>query len=384
MSTSLVAPLPVEESGFRDPSYVPEPLRPPMAACSQMVVDPLEKEASRKGFSKDIALNIEDLSSAVASKKNVDPEFLKILQHDIDTLHRVYDKGQIPHDSHVWSELHRMNVRLQEVATTMHGLAAVNHCSPPAASRPVPSPFGEDVSIPLVGKVEDPLTLCSDDSSPVNKGLQILHDEGYRVRRVRGNGHCLFSSIAAHLVTDERLAELRAKLPQLAEQGLLGAFDATSLIETCQQKLRDGVSVEALMQNERMYNDWVTFLRTIATNWWKKQIGQHGDPEVDLANAAREAMPKLRQKPSNPEVCALYLQSMASMSERRYGGVPEIFALGKALGVNINVIDAKKLGETASQEAMYTILPKVADLSEMWLLYRGSHFDPLYLAEQLQ
>jgi hypothetical protein len=383
----------MRDASFCDSSFVSEahPL-PPSHSCQ--AVDPWESEAMRDGFSKDIYQNLKDLSLAVASKKNVDPEFLKILQQDIDTLRRVYDKRTISHDSHVWSELYRMNVNLQQVAATMSALAADKHLSPASSSSDAASSasqapcssvpfFEEDISIPLVGKIEDPLNLRSDNECPVNKGLQILHDEGYCVRRVKGTGHCLFSSIATHLLMEERLTALLSKLPALKAQGLLGALDPKGCIDTCQQKIREGMPIEVLLQNEKIYDAWVMLLRTMASNWWHNEIRQHGgEREIHLAHAAREMMPELQQNPDDREVCAIYLRHMASMPEHRYGGAPEIFALKTILGIDIHTIDAKELGKTSSQADVYKILPRVMDLSGMWLLYAGSHFDPLYLAGQ--
>ena len=223
----------------------------------------------------------------------------------------------------------------------------------------------------------------SSDNASVNKGLQILHDGGYRVRRVRGNGQCLFSSIATLLLTEERLTALRSQLPNLKDRALYGDLDPLSLIDTCLQMLHDGVSVEALLQNPQTNDRWVNFLRTIATNWLHKEIIQNPECQVQLAQAAREAIPELRQNDNDREVCQIYLRRMASMTEPCYGGEPEIFALKSILGIDIHSIDVKTLGSLTSQAAVDSSLPQIADLSDIWLLYHGSHFDPLYLPEQI-
>jgi hypothetical protein len=290
-------------------------------------------------------------------------------------------KRGISHDSHVWSELYRMNMRLQEVAAKRFDLEHASRSSPSPSKAAHASSSLDDMFIPLVGQIDDPLSLPSQEGTSVHKGLQTLHDGGYHVRRVRGNGHCLFSSIAAHLITKERLAHLRELTEVLRLEQLLGSIDPLSPIRELEQKLDSGSSVETLLQNEQNYTACVVYLRTIATNWWRKEISANEERLVSLAHAAREAMPDLRRNSNDKQVCETYLRRMVSMTDCRYGGEPEIFALKNILGINICTIDLKDLGEASSKQALDRILPGEKDHAAIWLVYRGSHFDPLYLPE---
>lgn len=469
MTSPAVAPVPADGGAFCNSPCPPGP----KASVPAHLVDPWEAEVTREGFASDLRQNLKDLSKAVFQKKSVDLEFFNILQRDIDLLSKAYDAQHIAHDSHVWSELYRMNVRLQELAATMHEvskngllrtqgsthsaqhrapssvpprqpakapaaspahpghplrggslrrgahpnspiLTAVKHFVSPLnvyfqqlastarkisqnvlsgtqASTPSkdqviqPSTFVADNSVvPLVGKMASPMSVASDDDSPVNFGLSALQEKGYRVRRIRGNGHCLFSSIASHLLTQERLADVKHRLPAMKNQRLFGALDADGLIDTCQQKLREGVSVEQILHDDKTYLAWVQFLRTISVNWWRQSITDTPDLRYHLALAARESMTRLPSTLSDQEVCDRYLDSMMAMTEEpRYGGVPEMYALQEILGITINAIDANQVGCAKSQREVDSLLPKVADLSHMWLLYKGSHFGPLYLPEQV-
>lgn len=388
MSTSAVAQLPLGGELFPSSSFAAQaaPLSPQVESLepSHEERDSWENEVIRDGFARDIALNIKDLADTVASNKHIDNEFFDILQQDIDHLRSAYTKRDISPDSHVWSELYRMNIRLQEVAAKRYGWASASHAAPSSSLAAYTSSSLDDGFIPLVGKIDDPLSLLSEEGTPVSKGLQILHDGGYRVRRVRGNGHCLFSSIASHLVTKERLAHVRELVGHLRSEGLLGAIDPLPYIREFEQKLASGVSVETLLQNEQNYAASVVLLRTIAANWWRKEIAKNEERLVALAHDAREAMPDLRSNSDNKQVCETYLRRMVSMTECRYGGQPEIFALKNILGIDIRAVDLKDLGTESSKRAVDTILPTDGDRPGIWLVYHGSHFDPLYLPERVE
>jgi len=356
----------------------------PVSDPTQLQTDPWEKEAGREGFYKDLTLNVQDLLSSVSSGADIDPEFLRILQKDIDTLRHVYEIRKVSHQSSEWADLGKENGHLQEVAVRMKDLASKAGVGGSSTVSRASSPsFDEDEVFPLIGKIDDPLHLPCDYDHPAYKGLQILHDEKYAVRRVKGNGHCLFSSMAAHLITEARLSSLQTKLPLMKAQGWLGDIDPSGIIGDALRKIKEGASVESILQKDDVYKEWIVFLRTLATKWWEKQLGQEERRE-HLAHAAREVLPALKENENDKEVCMTYLRSMASMDEHKYGGEPEIFALQNILGINIHTIDAANLGKAGSQAEIDAILPKFADLSEIWLLYRSSHFDALYLSEQVK
>lgn len=388
MATPIVSPLPAEGSGFRDPSYSPESER---TAFLSRPSDPWEKEVLREGFAEDLEKNLEDLASGISVNRLVDAEFLTIFQKDIDMLARAYVRNHLALDSKECVELRRMNIRLQELAAMMQkvvndNLSRIRGKGSVQQSVQEASNFWSDNVVPLVGPFERPVTLASDNETPIiKKGLQTLDEGGYRVRRVRGNGHCLFSSIAALLLNDEHLSSIKRQLPGMKREGLLGSFDGERLINTCHERLQAGVSVEQLLQDEKIYYDWIKFLRLISVNWWKKNIQESVETRAELANAAREAMPVLRTKKDDQEVCDTYLKRMESLEaeEPRYGGFPEIHALENIFGIPIHTIYVKDVGEAALKNRTQTILPQIADLSHMWLLYRSSHFDPLYLPEQV-
>jgi hypothetical protein len=379
-----------DENLFRDSAHVPLDERRDVPVTPQVVSfsDPWETESMRDNFAKDIEENLKVLATSISCKKKIDPEFLKILQKDISMLSKAYDKRNVAHDSHVWSEVYRMNIRLQEAAARMHGLASDSLSGASSGTfegqcPQVSSLKDTDVVVPLVGAIDRPMVLASDTPCVANKGLQALQDRGYNIRKVRGNGHCLFSSMAAHLLTNERLVALKQRLLNMKEQGLLGSVDFEALINTCLQKLSSGSSVEGLLQDEQMYRSWVQLLRTISVNWWRKTIHEEAEDKVLFAHAARESLQELSPQLSDDEVCDMYLQKMELLSEAKYGGAPEMYALEKALGITLHMIDVKGLGRSESPEAIDAQLPKIANLADMWILYNGSHFDPLYLPEQV-
>ena len=192
---------------------------------------------------------------------------------------------------------------------------------------------------------------------------QVL-ESGYRVRRVRGNGHCLFSSIATHLMSTERLVALQKRLPGAEDQRIIGLSI---------QQLKEGKSVEAILQDEAMYASWVKLLRIRAVEWWGKKIHESGEKLEGLALAAREAIPELRDNSNDREVCDQYLRTMSAMVEIKYGGSPEIQALEGVLGMSIHPVDLKQIAELG----LSRVPPPSSADHDVWILYKGSHFDSL-------
>jgi hypothetical protein len=343
-----------------------------------------EKEVAGDHFHKDLQLNLRDFDSSVIAGRDVDREFIAILGRDLTLLRAHYQSHASDLNSHRLSELPEMDTTLKKISSQL-GKVRDGSVTGGKKGATVSADSPEDVHTPLVGAIGSPLDLRTGDKSPmaqrINAGLTLLEKDGFRVRRVRGNGHCLFSSVASQLLTVERLTALKAKVPALIAQGMIPPQnpDPMQMIDWWIEHVRAGDSVEKLFQDERVYNDWVLFLRRISTGYWRNLIKDDRTKDkavTALAPTAKHAMPTLR-KLSNLQACMQYLERMSTLSSAgvvEYGGPAEIEGLDHILGIRIKVADAVLLDDGKYWGEMFRIM----DPNDMWLLYQNNHYNALY------
>lgn len=235
-------------------------------------------------------------------------------------------------------------------------------------SVPIPSNMG----------VQKPLKSLSNQykMGAMKKGLESYNNE-FDYRSIRGDGHCLFRSIAASIaieinkISDNKKAkalifnhiEERIDLLQALDPELKNLWQKTKILLENLKGTEE--SLHEVMQNS---DEFVHFLRLLAC------ITLLGYPDLtNLDIAAEEA---------NPEQ---YLNAMKSMGGDNpvYGGHPEIVALAFILNRNINVLDPEIIGkelflnDKAPPPLVYPHNRFNTDAPgpTIWLLHRGMHYD---------
>jgi hypothetical protein len=241
------------------------------------------------------------------------------------------------------------------------------------------------------------VSLCTGPQVPIYWALKEIDDVGcWQVRRIRGDGHCLYGSVAAHLVTPGRLAALAEKIPQLQQQGLLEglSFNPQDLIAQC----RDSADSFALMRDQGVYIRWVELLRTINVNALRQGIlDDQETTERIIANEARTTLgdhwkelleekdlPPLRDDSSNHDIAQAYLRRMLDLDSPLYGDVQDTVRIGEALGISIKYVSvtdpaALDLTQLEGEQAAGVEYDRETDSfrDTFILLYRDKHFDAL-------
>ena len=255
--------------------------------------------------------------------------------------------------------------------------------------------LAESVVLPLVGALENPTVLCADMKHPskTDSGLIFLEKQGWMVRRVRGDGHCLFYSIASQLLEKNRLLALQENLADLRKKGLFEGlpFRPEALIAS---SLSSKKPIEEQLQNEQTCNSWVLLLRTMAVHCLQRKIDSGDRTLRNVADEIR-AMPHVEEtlssvgfedtRASDKEIVDQYKRRMVSMDRPVYGGTDEIVLLGDVLGLSIKYGNAEELSDPGqlnelrqAQEMGGVINDSGSLIDEIVLLYRGEHFDSLY------
>lgn len=283
-------------------------------------------------------------------------------------------------------------------------IAKLNAKLEPLADRMVDSAnkvFGPneafvDVEVPFMGKKSSFKELekeYQNGNGYIKKGLAVL-DEGYEFYRIRGDGHCLFRSVAAGVVRKLSLSD------EAFCQGVLSGLDALKKkyasnpyiseehfvrIRTILQKVAQDHSedfFEKTMSERETSEEMTEFLRRLACARNHARL----DNDVDFARALfAEA------SANDYDSVQDYLKDMADMSKKLSGGEPELQALAEALQIDLHILDAKGMGEYESRKDEYqndalleknthdkrerTIESSVPSIMTVDLLYRPGHYD---------
>ena len=181
-----------------------------LVAARRHSADPAWKEeVASRNFFKSIKLNIETFENTLAAGKEVDPGFVAILERDIVMLSQAHNPDT---EAHLCEELYGMGRRIHAAAMRRGQTGA--HPSSGKAT---------DVAELSVGPIVPLRSIGSSGAAAVDQGLRLLEERGFSVRRVRKDGNCLFSSIAAHLMTPEQMALLKNNVPALMQEGIVNA-----------------------------------------------------------------------------------------------------------------------------------------------------------------
>ncbi len=260
--------------------------------------------------------------------------------------------------------------------------------SQPAISSPLPRPSApplqsdtDDVVIvaenqPLVSSLTTIAHLIENrGAGPIRDGLALLHPI-LMMHKIRGDGHCLFRSIATFLVKDYRnmtadrrqaylneldisMQNLRAsealviKFPRLAK--LYGRFKQIlrSAVET-------GQTADAVIRTASTSDDLVAFLRQVTCAYNFRYPNDAFTQDLQADGISTDA----------------YFERMAGMERKEYGGHAEIIATAYFFQKNIRIYTASVIGRAGNiEEGMRSFKPKRDQGDELFLIYTPNHYD---------
>lgn len=281
--------------------------------------------------------NFADMEKTIADGRaqDIDLGFIEIFIQDIKELEGAgFDK----------SKIHALSERLSSAADRI--------CE---ATSFLQSTVKADAVRPLVGKEQRMSDLAKAMSAgDTKRGLEAL-DEHYTLKRVAGDGHCLFRAIAAGTLDylnalpppeQERFMQrLQATVDGLKDEKLSGLFRAIQVVR--------GISKEESLNTKKTSELLVEFLRNLACAYNK--------------NSSNEVLQGL--------ISEKYLESMCDMAKKEHGGEPELIALRNTLGLDLRVVDAIAVGKGQVEAASYK---ENRQPHTVFLLYTPAHYDIAY------
>ena len=208
---------------------------------------------------------------------------------------------------------------------------------------------------------------------------------GCLIQEISGDGNCLFRSIAASLMY--RPEALRSVADKIQE--LLPKMDLTALIEETRQALQQGETPgKILYADDPLAYRWILFLRQLAVAQWKKEFSEN--PKSDSAEVFQASLLSWGLDPSISEYekrMGAYNNPGDAVDETRWGGPLESFALEKALGRSICIVD---LEVPHNQRRGEGLLPKDRNPDGIFLLFFSTgnehlaHYNTLFIPEQVK
>lgn len=297
-----------------------------------------QQPVNQDELKKKIKSDLEKLEKNFNKEQKYDLKLVESCADDIEMLENYSKKNDnVKKDNKLLSKISSFRKHLNEIAGRMID-----------ATESVPSNF-------LMGDETELRTVAEHYSSDsvVRNGLMRL-DSKYRTRRIKGDGHCQFRSIAAALLY---LLEKGKPLDKKVKKGdFQKADEVTQIINDV---IKGSNTVEETMRNPEKSNLFVEYLRWMACEYNRKhQTGVFKSMAISLSKSPDK-----------------YLKDMANMDPPEWGGEPELIALSKALKIHIHVLDVRQIGKEQKLNDTNMHFNKGKDKPQITLLLRLQHYD---------
>ncbi len=247
----------------------------------------------------------------------VDKGFIEIFEDDLSGLR---ERGHNPR------QVFELRQRLESIATKIFSKIDA-----------------KQVQRPLMDKQSTLKSLAKTyDSGDVKKGLETL-DTQYKLRRIKGDGHCMFRAIAAGMLYHLKNGkDINDAIPKELADFLAENKDA---------------SVESLIGNTRLSNKLVHILRKIAVRGTENNEGAINAAIVDYGSYKN------------------YKLKMVDMAKAEMGGNAELNVLADVLGLKFHILHASAIGKGEPMDAEHHFIGGNGE--DISLLYRPGHYDLL-------
>ncbi len=308
-------------------------------------------------FRREIEYNLEIMEKTLQKNVAIDAGFFEIFQRDIEHLEAM-SASNSKNRVEAKKITSTLNIRLQTNAARLQQITGkafgfVEHVVPFLAANSVsPKEFIKNYS--------------PSEHSLAIRGLTALDSAGYNVRKIKGDGHCLFRGIAAKDLIESARAQRKSHVLVLAQKIVTAPGLYSDKLVKCARRaieilepITDEKSLIVLLQDQKSSDRLVKFLRNVAVDHQRRHI----DKFASFHEGEKGSF-------------ADHLNSMARMSLRQMGDQPEIVALQEALQMQLPVVNLRNLG--GNQEI---VQEGEAHQGSLQLLYDGQiHYD---LAEKM-
>lgn len=224
--------------------------------------------------------------------------------------------------------------------------------------------IGDHIEVPRMSGRIDLLTIADEyRNGKTQTGLVILSTLGYEAYRIKGDGDCLFRTIAADWVRASKNSQAEyqqdcARLDQFADHFRMQTeWNAVKAVTDRLHTAENSLNFEQVMKDESMSDLITSLLRKMACAYNEKNGGDTFEAHATASKGSKET----------------YLAAMQTPGE--LAGQPEIQALAKLLNRNIRVFHADALGELQDPLSEHLLTRAAGANRETAALYRPGHYD---------
>lgn len=308
----------------------------------------------------------------ISDNKQLSKDFQKLAKKSIE----LYLSQEKSHDIHSIFSLSK-TVKLIEKEKTRKKLsqqierAANKVLSKPSTTKDFSASVSADSIRPLVGKPIELAELAKEyrkGNNQIKTGLEQL-GPFFSMRRIAGDGHCLFRSTLVGLIhylkqsperdvtnfyhqLDKSVEELKDVCPEIEKKYTKG-------LESIKAILSNKKSIEDVLNDRPSSDLLVSLLRDLVCAYNFMNGDEVFDSETVVFSGNQEN----------------YLTTMMDMSKNELGGHPEILALNSIL--DIELIPVNVAAVTSNTETAESYLERALQAKKIpiFLLFRPGHYD---------
>lgn len=311
-------------------------------------------------FKEEIEHNLSIMNKTLSEGRAVDQGFIDIFKKDIADLTELQTKEKIDTatSAPVITQLTKsINESADKLKSIVKGIFKITS-----------EPTGL-VAAGLQNAGEIAKRYTAENEAHIKAGFEALNQGGISVRKVAGDGHCMFRAMIAKILIDNQRQKknTKSKILTLAERAAKSKTYSDETKEIAKKVInslnpKKNQSALEILQNPEQSNLLVHFLRLIAVDGLRNNKGA----------TFRETFDQMLQ---NDEMTAEdYYADMSSMAKATYGNQPEINELEKALKMKFEILGLGSLGRKTAT------LPPKKDLTpgKIFLLHNPTspaHYD---------
>lgn len=304
-------------------------------------------------FADEVQYNLDIMKETIASGKgsDIDPGFLAIFRADIATLRK--------------SSIAKNRVRVLSKQLQNSGAKLKKIWNKEIKTKEIKQPAPIEFFAAYTPTEVEKTLSTSARTDAVAAGYNTLAQSGqYLVRKIPGDGHCLFTSVAAiDLYSAQRMGmepKLLTTAKRIAEDETLDnellKTAATMVADLLSRQVSDNEAFDpkAILADVPSRTHIIQFLRSLACHELRQDTTNETLDQYLAANGTTRHA---------------HLASMEDIRRRAHGDEPELHAMRHALDLELPVIDLQTLG------IEQTTLPENHEQGKLWLLFRPGHYD---------
>jgi hypothetical protein len=312
-----------------------------------------------KHFANEIQYNLDIMQKTISNGQGdaIDLGFIEIFRADI---------AELQQSSLAKKKINQLSSQLEESAVLLQAIwnNEFSACELTTPTQPFYRPTLPPENKDSTKKTTPRSSVTSKKADYVSAGYQKLRESNsFFLRKIPGDGHCLFTSIAfIDLYTayknesDPKLLTAALKYSKTrSKQARRLQKAARKVIKLLNKQSNQALHPRDLLLNKNNQEKIVCFLRLLSCH--ELRHTQH-ENEVLQSYLAVEGV-----------TLEEYCTRMENMQEAAHGDEPELQALNQALNLELPVLDVQAIGKGEAR------LPADQETGTLYLLFRPGHYD---------